>query len=323
MNGLPALELAALLVARSQGIIMLISDEALRVVHLVAKYQSITTAAEHLNKVPSAISYTVKKLEESFGVELFLRKGRYIELTPAGEYFVQHSKTILNDLDALRRNTALIHSGVEQELTIAVNNIIPRSAIVEFVCAFEQAFPSTRLTIDTAVYNGCWDALYGKRANLVIGAPHAVPSTEGIVSESIGHLEWDFVVGPQHPLAIQVQPLQNTELRQYPAICIRDTAVNFVPQQAWLLEGQKPMFVPDFATAIELIQRNVAIGYVPHHLALPLLNAGSLVKKPMQEHKHATQIFFAARSDGMGKVSRWCMDYLLAPAFRARLHGQQ
>ncbi|MFV8981812.1 LysR substrate-binding domain-containing protein [Serratia fonticola] len=301
---------------------MLISDEALRVVHLVAKYQSITTAAEHLNKVPSAISYTVKKLEESFGVELFLRKGRYIELTPAGEYFIQHSKTILNDLDALRRNTALIHSGVEQELTIAVNNIIPRSAIVEFVCAFEQAFPSTRITIDTAVYNGCWDALYGKRANLVIGAPHAVPSTEGIVSESIGHLEWDFVVGPQHPLAIQVQPLQNSELRQYPAICIRDTAVNFVPQQAWLLEGQKPMFVPDFATAIELIQRNVAIGYVPHHLALPLLNAGSLVKKPMQEHKHATQIFFAARSDGMGKVSRWCMDYLLAPAFRARLHGQ-
>nr|WP_232785345.1 MULTISPECIES: LysR substrate-binding domain-containing protein [unclassified Serratia (in: enterobacteria)] len=323
MNGLPALELAALLVARSQGTIMFISDEALRVVHLVAKYQSITTAAEHLNKVPSAISYTVKKLEESFGVELFLRKGRYIELTPAGEYFVQHSKTILNDLDALRRNTALIHSGVEQELTIAVNNIIPRSAIVEFVCAFELAFPSTRLTIDTAVYNGCWDALYGKRANLVIGAPHAVPSSEGIVSESIGHLEWDFVVGPQHPLAIQVQPLQNTELRQYPAICIRDTAVNFVPQQAWLLEGQKPMFVPDFATAIELIQRNVAIGYVPHHLALPLLNAGSLVKKPMQEHKHATQIFFAARSDGMGKVSRWCMDYLLAPAFRAKLHGQR
>lgn len=252
----------------------------------------------------------------------FCVKAAISSLPPAGEYFIQHSKTILNDLDALRRNTALIHSGVEQELTIAVNNIIPRSAIVEFVCAFEQAFPSTRLTIDTAVYNGCWDALYGKRANLVIGAPHAVPSTEGIVSESIGHLEWDFVVGPQHPLAIQVQPLQNSELRQYPAICIRDTAVNFVPQQAWLLEGQKPMFVPDFATAIELIQRNVAIGYVPHHLALPLLNAGSLVKKPMQEHKHATQIFFAARSDGMGKVSSWCMDYLLAPAFRARLHGQ-
>ena len=38
---------------------MFISDETLRVIHLVARHQSITTAAEQLNKVPSAISYTI------------------------------------------------------------------------------------------------------------------------------------------------------------------------------------------------------------------------------------------------------------------------
>ncbi len=53
---------------------MFISDETLRVIHLVARHQSITTAAEQLNKVPSAISYTIKKAEESLGVELFIRK---------------------------------------------------------------------------------------------------------------------------------------------------------------------------------------------------------------------------------------------------------
>ncbi len=52
---------------------MFISDETLRVIHLVARHQSITTAAEQLNKVPSAISYTIKKAEESLGVELFIR----------------------------------------------------------------------------------------------------------------------------------------------------------------------------------------------------------------------------------------------------------
>ena len=46
---------------------MFISDETLRVIHLVARHQSITTAAEQLNKVPSAISYTIKKAEESLG----------------------------------------------------------------------------------------------------------------------------------------------------------------------------------------------------------------------------------------------------------------
>ncbi|PHI29318.1 LysR substrate-binding domain-containing protein [Budvicia aquatica] len=300
---------------------MFISDETIRIVRLVAEYQSITTAAEQINKVPSAISYTVKKLEETFGVELFIRKGRYIELTPAGEYFIHHSKTILDDLDALKRNTALVYEGVERELTVAVNNIVAPAALVEFIAAFDRAFPSTQLKVNTEVYNGCWDALYSKRADLAIGAPHSVPSTEGIISEPIGQIDWDFVVSPEHPLAVQMQPLQNSELRKYSAICIRDTSVNFIGQQAWLLEGQKPIFVPDFHTAVELIRRSVGISYIPHHLSQPLLNDGKLVKKPMQEHKHATQMFLAYRSDGMGKVRQWAVEYLLQPEFKARLSG--
>ena len=300
---------------------MFISDETLRVIHLVARHQSITTAAEQLNKVPSAISYTIKKTEEALGAELFLRKGRYIELTPAGSYFIEHSKTILSDLEALRRNTVLIHDGIERELTIAVNNIIPTAVLVEFIRDFEQQFSSTTLTLNLEVYNGCWDALYGRRADLVIGAPHAVPGSEGIISAPLGQLEWDFVVSPQHPLAGARHPLNNAELRHYSAVCIRDTSISIAPQQAWLLEGQKPLFVPDFTTAIALIEQNVGIGYIPHHLALPLLNRGTLLKKPMREHKHATTLFLAARSDGMGKVCRWCMDYLQHPALSARLSG--
>ncbi|HDS4590468.1 TPA: LysR family transcriptional regulator [Escherichia coli] len=289
---------------------MFISDETLRVIHLVARHQSITTAAEQLNKVPSAISYTIKKAEESLGVELFIRKGRYIELSPAGSYFIEHSKTILGDLEALKRNTVLIHDGIERELTIAVNNIIPGDLLVAFIRDFERQFTSTTLTVDLEVYNGCWDALYSKRADLVYGAPHAVPSSEGIISEPVGQMEWDFVVSPLHPLAAKRHPLENSELRHYPAVCIRDTSVNFLPMQAWLLEGQKPIFVPDFATAIALIEQNVGIGYIPHHLALPLLNSGKLLKKPMREHKHATKLFLAARSDGMGKACQWCIEYL-------------
>jgi DNA-binding transcriptional LysR family regulator len=74
-------------------------------------------------------------------------------------------------------------------------------------------------------------------------------------------------------------------------------------------------------SAIALIQKNVGIGYIPHLLAQPLLNNGQLVKKPMQEHKHSTKLFLAARSDGMGTVCQWCMDYLLHPEVKMRLSG--
>lgn len=96
-----------------------------------------------------------------------------------------------------------------------------------FIRDFERQFTSTTLTVDLEVYNGCWDALYSKRADLVYGAPHAVPSSEGIISEPVGQMEWDFVVSPLHPLAAKRHPLENSELRHYPAVCIRDTSVNF------------------------------------------------------------------------------------------------
>jgi len=300
---------------------MFISEEVLRIVHQVAKYQSITVAAGQLNKVPSAISYTLRKVEESLGTDLFIRKGRNLELTPSGEYFIHHSVTILQDIEALKRNTTLIYTGVEQALTVAVNNIIPRSAVVQFIVDFERTFPGTELTVNTEVYNGCWDALYNKRADLVIGAPHAVPSSDGIISESAGQIEWDFVVGPHHALATQLQPLENRELRHYPAVCIRDTSIHFNPLQAWLLEGQKALFVPDFDSAISVIQQNTGIGYIPHHMAKALLNNGTLVKKPMHEHKHATRLFIATRSDGLGEAACWSMEYLQRPEMKQALNG--
>lgn len=85
------------------------------------------------------------------------------------------------------------------------------------------------------------------------------------------------------------------------------------PDASLVVGRTKPIFVPDFATAIALIEQNVGIGYIPHHLALPLLNSGKLLKKPMREHKHATKLFLAARSDGMGKACQWCIEYLRNP----------
>ena len=301
---------------------MPISNETLRVIRIVAKHRNLSVAADELNKVPSAISYTVRKLEETMGVLLFERQGRNIILTAAGEYFINHSKSILDEFDALKRNTVLVHEGIERELSIVVNNLAPRAAIADFAVAFEREFPATRLNLCIGVYNGCWEALYDGRADLTIAAPHAVPSSEGILSRIIGSLEWDFVVGNAHPLAQVTTPMQSNELRRYTAICTKDTAVNFPPQQAWLLEGQKSMFVPDYEMAMELIARNIGVGYLPHHLCQPLLDSGKLIKKPMKEHKHPTRLFIAHRDQTLGKTRQWCLDYLSRPEIKAQWCGK-
>ena len=60
------------------------SEYSLDVVDAVARHGSFSAAAQELHRVPSAISYTVRQLEEWLAVPLFVRRHRDVELTAAG-----------------------------------------------------------------------------------------------------------------------------------------------------------------------------------------------------------------------------------------------
>tara|TARA_R110002096_G_scaffold160967_3_gene327264 strand:+ start:3996 stop:4379 length:384 start_codon:yes stop_codon:yes gene_type:complete len=90
-----------------------------------------------------------------------------------------------------------------------------------------QQLPATQITVNTEIYNGCWDVLFGRRADLVIGAPHAAPKIEDIVYQLIDSIEWDFIVGQLHPLVGNTEVLTAEVLRVY-----------HTQQAYWRLYGQ-------------------------------------------------------------------------------------
>ena len=61
-----------------------LSLESLEVLDAIARKGSFAAAAESLFRVPSALTYTVRRLEEDLGVSLFNRSGHRAELTEAG-----------------------------------------------------------------------------------------------------------------------------------------------------------------------------------------------------------------------------------------------
>ena len=80
---------------------MHITAQALQVVITTARCGSFAAAAEELHKVPTALSYTVHKLESSLGVRLFERDGKQLRLTEAGRFFIKKGELILAELDEL------------------------------------------------------------------------------------------------------------------------------------------------------------------------------------------------------------------------------
>jgi DNA-binding transcriptional LysR family regulator len=75
------------------GRIMDLQD--LHIFRCVAETGGITRAAERLHRVPSNVTTRIRQLEESLGVQLFLRAGKRMSITPTGQVLLQYAERIL------------------------------------------------------------------------------------------------------------------------------------------------------------------------------------------------------------------------------------
>ena len=71
----------------------------------VIECHSFTEAAEQCYISQSAISQQIQSLERNLGVELIHRENRRFTITPTGQYFYSHCKTILQQVDNLIHET--------------------------------------------------------------------------------------------------------------------------------------------------------------------------------------------------------------------------
>ncbi|OED41678.1 LysR family transcriptional regulator [Endozoicomonas sp. (ex Bugula neritina AB1)] len=292
----------------------MIPTETLQIVRAVAHFRNFTAAAKHLHKVPSAISYTVRKLEDRLGVQLFLRDSKRVEMTPAGEHFMEHTDKLLASLEELENSTRQMASGWEQELRIAIDNVVNQGRVYDLIHDLQEVRPETNLVINTEVYNGSWDALYHGRCQIVIGAPKDIPenikSSDRFAWRSMGNMSWDFVVAPGHPLADVSGPLSLEDLRPYHSICIQDTSRFFRQGYNLLLDNQQVLMMPSFRATIECLLRGLGATILPSHFAKPYIEQELLIKKDVPDIYFNDSCLLAWNQENMGAGLKWILDWL-------------
>lgn len=292
---------------------MWINAQSLNVVVTLARCGSFAQAAEELHRVPTALSYTLHKLESDLNTELFERKGRLLTPTEAGRFFITKAEAILAELEELEYSTQRIASGLESHLSISVNNIVGLTPLYELVAESERLFPQTEIQISIDVHDGVWDALIEKRADIVIGAPNEVPRMSDISAVKMKTVEWIFAVASDHPLTKLHGVLKSSQLKRYPAINIQDTSVRLERKIAWQLRGQKAIVAPDYHTKIKMHIEGLGIGFLPCHFAQPFIDDGTLVTLPTQEAKQPTPLFLAWRDETSRPCYSWWLKQLKNP----------
>src|SRR3954471_19609883 len=97
----------------------------------IATSGSFAAAARQLGKVPSALTYNVRQLEDALDVLLFDRRSRQATLTAAGRELLEEGRRLLDQMDAVANRVKRVATGWETQLTVVVDDICSRSTILD------------------------------------------------------------------------------------------------------------------------------------------------------------------------------------------------
>jgi DNA-binding transcriptional LysR family regulator len=177
------------------------SIDQVRVFLTVVETGSFTAAAKKLGRAVSAISYTIANLEQQLGVSLFDREQtRTPKLTEAGSAIHAKAKIVAIGVDDLRASARSLLKGVEAEVSLVVDVMLPSARLVDAVQAFEATFPTVTLRLHVEALSAVAQMVRQGGAMIGIGGGllEVEPELELI---HVGEVTMIPVAAPNHPLA--------------------------------------------------------------------------------------------------------------------------
>ena len=325
-----------------------LTPDALAMMDAIARTGSFAAAARELGKVPSALTYNVRQLEEALDVLLFDRSSRQAQPTAAGLELLHEGRRLLQELEAVANRVKRVASGWEATLSISVEDILSTSTVFDLVEAFcnlrpepgATQGPATRLRLRSDVLAGTWEALISGQVDLAIGVAGEHPNPGGVEVRPLGEVPFVFCVAPHHPLAAHplaskpsaakaptaapgTPALEHDELIPHRAIAVADTAQRLQPLTKNLLPGQDVLTVPTMRAKLEALLRGLGCGYLPEPLARPWLDAGRLVRLQTVSGEPVAALHYAWRAErgpaSLGRALQWWLAQLESPTTRRAL----
>lgn len=117
----------------------------LRAFTAVVETGSVTAAANALNLTQAAVSQQIKRLEEMFGNELFLREHRRLVPTPAGERFLANARRMIALNDEII--AAISEPDFVGEVRLGVPHDIVSTYLPPVLRRFDQAWPRVNVSL--------------------------------------------------------------------------------------------------------------------------------------------------------------------------------
>lgn len=164
-----------------------------------------TSREQHVS--PSALSRSIKQLEDELGAPLFLRDNRSVRLTREGHQFREYASDVINGWHAIRQTFKQDQLILHGELSLYCSVTASYSFLYDILSSFRQDYPRIEMKLHTGDAAKAVERVQEGLEDLAIGArPDSLPT--GIEFQPIARSELCFI-GPQSPQLLSEEQLRH------------------------------------------------------------------------------------------------------------------
>ncbi|WP_313539971.1 LysR family transcriptional regulator [Sphingomonas sp.] len=255
--------------------------DQLRIFLAVVDQGSFAGAGRQLNRAVSVISYGIANLEAQLGVLLFDREGtKKPRLTTAGAAVLAEARTVAQGIDGLRAKVKGLLDGLEAEVNLAVDVMLPTRRLGEVLRAFRAEFPTVTLRLHVEALGAITSLVLDGKAVLGISGPLA-QGVNGIECEAAGSVAMVPVAAPDHPLG-RMNPIPPGAGRDHVQLVLSDRSP-LTAGRDFAVMSPRTWRLADLGAKHALLREGIGWGNMPLPLIEPDLVAGTLVRLAMPE----------------------------------------
>ena len=171
----------------------------LKVFLAAAEEKNFSAAAKRLHLSQSAVSQNIQALEKAYGVELFIRRGRSVQLSEEGESILPTAREVINAARLLEDSLQNVHNEVGGDLVIGCSTSAGKYLMPSLLSTFQRKYPAVRPRVKVMGRSSVYERLLNE----------TIPV--GVASKQLDHRDLEcvrlfedrviLIVPPNHPWA--------------------------------------------------------------------------------------------------------------------------
>lgn len=286
--------------------------DQLRVLVTITDLGSFSAAGRKLGRAQSAISQAVATLEAMQGVTLFDRSGFRPVLTDIGRVLVAQARTVLASAARFEAVAADTRGGLEPELAVAIDPLVPTAALIDSLRVLRSTFPTLSVSFFTEGLGGAERRL--RRGDAALAICLLLPTVPPeIAARPLFGIVLVPVVAASHPLATLGRPVTHGDLEEHTQLVLTDPAVPDGPNDG--IVGTRAWRFVEQARRLDFLLAGLGWCRMPDYLVAGYLEDGHLVALTIEDdpaRQAGPLMIYAAhmRDRAPGRAGRWLLDEL-------------